>query len=122
MSHTSSRVINGLRRSKGIDYRTENTFSWIRRDLYDVSGKLSGTVQKLANFVRKRVNLYLEVSGGKRGFAFHLIHLESQWSDSTTGFWEFTRLNPNERYTIIIHDHLNEYDPIIRAGLQPEVE
>lgn len=58
-----------------------------------------------------RVRLFDEVTG---------LLLREQWSNPTTGAWEFLNVNVARRYTVIAYDPDKSYRAVAADNLQPE--
>jgi hypothetical protein len=87
------------------------------------SGVLRGTVTSDGGPLKRRVYLMLEEAWRAPGNIERplLYPIGMTVSDATTGAWEFVDVDTGRLWTVIGYDHTGEFDPVIKAGLVPEV-
>lgn len=79
-------------------------------------GYIPGTVKRDADPVdlslHRRVRLHREVDG---------MMLRETWSDTATGEYLFTDINPAITYTVIAYDYERNYRAVVADNITPEV-
>lgn len=84
--------------------------------IYGGTGRVRGTVKEKNTPVntplQRRTRLVREVDGQM---------LREQWSDATTGAYDFQDVPLGEKYTVISYDYAHNYRAVVADNLTPEV-
>lgn len=88
----------------------------LARDIeFSGPGRITGTVEEKAtpnHPLRRRVRLFRDTDG---------LLVRETWSDSVTGAYEFTGINPAYAYTAIAYDYAHAHRAVAADNLTPEV-
>lgn len=78
-------------------------------------GRVAGTVKENGTPntpVRRKVRLIREKDG---------LLVQEQWSNASTGAYDFQWVQMNEKYTVLSYDHLGNYRAVVADRLDPEL-
>ncbi|NDP57996.1 MAG: hypothetical protein GZ090_01375 [Oxalobacteraceae bacterium] len=78
------------------------------------TGRITGTVKETGTPntpVFKRVRLHRMVDG---------MLVREQWSDAATGSYAFNNIDSTYKFYVVSHDHLTNYNAVIKDNLTPE--
>jgi hypothetical protein len=78
-------------------------------------GRVYGTVKIKGTpdyAVSRRVRLFRDRDG---------VCVGEVWSNPTTGAYEFTYVDPTQRYTVVSYDHLASFRAVVADNLTPEL-
>lgn len=79
------------------------------------AGRIAGTVAEKATPntpLHRRVRLHRDVDG---------LCVRETWSDAATGAYEFTGIDPAQRYTAIAYDYAHNHRAVAADNLTPEI-
>lgn len=103
----------GLPATTGVTLQTHNG---TLRDMYfGGRGRVRGTAKEKGTPdapVYRRVRLGRERDG---------MVIREQWSDPTTGAYDFQYVDELQQYTVVAYDHLRNYRAVIADNLTPEI-
>lgn len=77
-------------------------------------GRITGTVKEAGtpnHAVRRRVRLHRMIDG---------MLVREVWSDPVTGAYEFNNIDPAYKFYVVSHDHILNYNAVIKDNLTPE--
>lgn len=82
--------------------------------LHGGSGRITGTVKEVGtpdHAVRRRVRLHRMIDG---------LLIREVWSDAVTGAYAFNNIDPTYKFYVVSHDHILNYNAIIKDNIIPE--